>query len=97
MTTHLWDEGAIPASSKAVVLSFLTSLYWVGVGGRPLFPLGLLVIVLMLGRITDANTWRGRVRFGKHALLAACAASALGAWLHTGLFLNAHGMVFTLL
>lgn len=96
-TVHPWDEGAIEPSAKQVAVAGLVSYFWLGLASFPLVPLGLIITMLRLGSMTGANTWGGRLKFGKKALLASLGGSALGFFVHAGLFLTKHGVSLRLL
>lgn len=87
---HPWDEGAIEPSRKAIAVAAALGYFWGGLAAAPL-PVGLIIVLFRLGSMTGANTWRGRVRFGRKALLAAAATSVLGFLAHAGLFVLARG------
>lgn len=85
---HPWDEGAVEPSKKAIFTAAALGYFWGGLLAMPL-PVGLFIVLVRLGSMTGANTWRGRVRFGRKALLAAAATSVLGYLLHAGFFILA--------
>lgn len=92
---HPWDEGAQEPSSLQLGVSFLIGFFWLGTTA-PWVPLGLLINLLRLGSMTGANTWGGRLRFGKKALLASAVGAAVGMLLKTGLFFTRGGITLHL-
>ena len=87
---HPWDEGAIEPTSRQLVISGVIAFFWLGLGPTPLVPIGLLINLFRLGGMTGANTWGGRLRFGKKAIAISIVAAAAGKIKKAGLYLS-HG------
>ena len=95
MTTsiHPWDEGAISASKLSIAVSFLAGFVWFGLHTTPVVPIGSLIVLTQLSRMTGANTWKGRFQFGRAAVLATLAGAVIGFVMKQGVFFAGPGRI----
>jgi hypothetical protein len=88
LNIELDDNTAEPSRQQLVVAVILGS-FWLGLfPGAHMFPAGFFIAFLQLRRFTGVHSLKGRLKYGKKALLAAALGAAVGYVLKAGLMLH---------